>query len=88
MHNLTYNLQSSGEICLNTQFNAKNINTSLEVNKLFIKICNFLWLFGCKTPTDEAEKIRLMFAFSSVSGHNSNLEIRIWHQIMSNVKMC
>ncbi len=34
------------------------------------------------TPTDVAENILVISAFSSVTGHNSNLEIRIRYNIM------
>ncbi len=49
----------------------------------FHKACNFPLIFGCsKTPTDVSEDIRVMFAYSSVTGHNYILEIRIRNKIM------
>ncbi len=72
--NLIYNLQRSGKIC--TAF--------YKYMFFFPKTKSaFLLLFVCcKIPTDAAENIRVMFAFSTVTGHNSNLEIRIRNKIM------
>ncbi len=47
-----------------------------KISFFFHKICNFLSM--SKTATYVAENIWLMFAFSSVTGHNFNIENNMW----------
>ncbi len=65
MYDFIYNLQRSGKMCLNAPFNVKEINIYI-----YNSVCS-------EPPTDVAENIWVMFAFSSATGHNSNHEISI-----------